>query len=98
MGLWGDGAGGRRLIGPASGEIVGDVGDTTVFAASHYVASQERMAHAMGSIEEELGHRLKELESPNKLLEAQRLRMRPPFDLEMMREMGFCSGSAKYSR
>jgi len=96
--LFGDTIERMTLIEPASGEIVGDVGDTTVFAASHYVASHERMGHAMESIEEELGHRLKELESQNKLLEAQRLRMRTTFDLEMMREMGFCSGIENYSR
>src|SRR5438552_8350459 len=56
------------------------------------------MGHAIESIEEELGHRLKELESQNKLLEAQRLRMRTTFDLEMMRELGFCSGIENYSR
>jgi len=69
-----------------------------VFAASHYVASRERMARAMGSIELELGDRLKQFEHENKLLEAQRLRMRTNFDLEMMREMGFCSGIENYSR
>ena len=96
--LFGDTIERMTLIEPTSGEIVGDVGDTTVFAASHYVASQERMGHAIESIEEEMGHRLKELESQNKLLEAQRLRMRTTFDLEMMREMGFCSGIENYSR
>jgi len=96
--LFGDSIERMTLIEPVSGEIVGDVGDTTVFAASHYVASHERMGHALESIEEELGLRLKELESQNKLLEAQRLRMRTTFDLEMMREMGFCSGIENYSR
>ncbi|MGZ4126627.1 MAG: excinuclease ABC subunit UvrB [Actinomycetota bacterium] len=96
--LFGDTIERMTLVEPVSGEVVGEVGDTTVFAASHYVASQERMAHAMDSIEEELGYRLKELESQNKLLEAQRLRMRTTFDLEMMREMGFCSGIENYSR
>jgi excinuclease ABC subunit B len=96
--LFGDTIERMTLIEPTSGEIVGDVSDTTVFAASHYVASQERMGHAIESIEEEMGHRLKELESQNKLLEAQRLRMRTTFDLEMMREMGFCSGIENYSR
>ncbi|MGZ4209574.1 MAG: excinuclease ABC subunit UvrB [Actinomycetota bacterium] len=96
--LFGDTIERMTLVEPVSGEVVGEVGDTTVFAASHYVASQERMSHAMDSIEEELGYRLKELESQNKLLEAQRLRMRTTFDLEMMREMGFCSGIENYSR
>jgi excinuclease ABC subunit B len=96
--LFGDTIEKMTVIDPTSGEIVGDVGDTTIFAASHYVASQERMARAMGGIEDELGTRLKELESENKLLEAQRLRMRTNFDLEMMREMGFCNGIENYSR
>jgi excinuclease ABC subunit B len=96
--LFGDTVEKMTVLDPVSGEIIGDVGDTTVFAASHYVASQERMAHAMESIEGELGLRLKELESQDKLLEAQRLRMRTNFDLEMMREVGFCSGIENYSR
>src|SRR5258708_6165623 len=96
--LFGDTIERMTLVEPASGEVVGDVGDTTVFAASHYVASQERMGHAMESIEDELGRRLKELESQNKLLEAQRLRMSPTFDLHMMPDMGFSSATENYSR
>ena len=96
--LFGDTIERMTQIEPTSGEVIGEVGDTTIFAASHYVASQERMAHALESIEDELGLRLKELEAQNKLLEAQRLRMRTTFDLEMMREMGFCSGIENYSR
>jgi len=96
--LFGDTVEKVTVLDPVSGEIIGDVGDTTVFAASHYVASQERIAHAMESIEDELGLRLRELEAKDKLLEAQRLRMRTNFDLEMMREVGFCSGIENYSR
>jgi excinuclease ABC subunit B len=69
-----------------------------VFPASHYVASDERMSRAIDGIEAELEGRLAELEKGNKLLEAQRLRMRTSYDLEMMREIGFCSGIENYSR
>src|SRR5680860_1359058 len=69
-----------------------------VFPNSHYVASPERMDKAIGTIEAELAERLAELERQNKLLEAQRLRMRTTYDLEMMREIGFCSGIENYSR
>ena len=61
-----------------------------VFPASHYVAGAERMAKAITSIEDELRERLQTLESQGKLLEAQRLRMRTTYDLEMMEQMGFC--------
>ena len=96
--LFGDTIERMTTIEPVGGEITGEVPDTTVFAASHYVASQERMARAMETIEVELGERLARFEKEGKLLEAQRLRMRTNFDLEMMREMGFCSGIENYSR
>jgi excinuclease ABC subunit B len=86
------------LINPTTGEVIGEVADTSVFAASHYVASQERMRRALEGIERELGERLAELEAQGKLLEAQRLRMRTTYDLEMLREVGFCSGIENYSR
>jgi excinuclease ABC subunit B len=69
-----------------------------VFPASHYVAGPERMNRAVSQIEDELAVRLKELEGQNKLLEAQRLRMRTTYDLEMMQQMGFCNGIENYSR
>jgi excinuclease ABC subunit B len=69
-----------------------------VFPASHYVAGPERMARAITAIEDELAERLKVLESQNKLVEAQRLRMRTTYDLEMMQQMGSCSGIENYSR
>ncbi|MFA5889566.1 MAG: excinuclease ABC subunit UvrB [Actinomycetota bacterium] len=81
-----------------TGEVVGEVRDMTIYAASHYAASSERMQRATASIEEELAGQLALFEKQNKLLEAQRLRMRTAFDLEMMREMGFCSGIENYSR
>ncbi|MFN2614137.1 MAG: excinuclease ABC subunit UvrB [Actinomycetota bacterium] len=96
--LFGDTIERMTEIDPVTGEVAGEPGDTTVFAASHYVASQERMERALRSIEDELQERLAYFEKNGKLLEAQRLRMRTNFDLEMMREMGFCSGIENYSR
>ncbi len=69
-----------------------------IFPASHYVAGPERMARAVTAIEEELAQRLAELEKQGKLLEAQRLRMRTGYDLEMLNQVGFCSGIENYSR
>jgi excinuclease ABC subunit B len=86
------------IIDPITGEVRGEVGDTSVFAASHYVASQQRMERAVGTIQGELADQLARFESQGKLLEAQRLRMRTNYDLEMLREMGFCSGIENYSR
>src|SRR5207247_4306272 len=70
----------------------------TIYPASHYVASEDRMKRAVVSIEDELHERLAQLDSKGKLLEAERLRMRTAYDLEMMREVGFCSGIENYSR
>ncbi len=95
--LFGDTIEKMSLMDPITGEVIGDVGDTSVFSASHYVTSQDRMDRATAAIEHELKNRLAELESQNKLLEAQRLRMRTTYDLEMMRELGFCSGIENYS-
>nr|MBA3363158.1 DEAD/DEAH box helicase family protein [Actinomycetota bacterium] len=84
---------------PLTGELLTDsIADLTTFPASHYVAGDERMKHALVTIEEELHARLAELESQSKLLEAERLRMRTTYDLEMLREVGFCSGIENYSR
>ncbi len=83
---------------PLTGEIVRELDHVTVYPASHYVASRERMERAIGAIERELADRLTVLENERKLLEAQRLRMRTQYDLEMMREVGFCSGIENYSR
>ena len=69
-----------------------------VFPASHYVAGPERMERAIGGIESELETRLAELDRQGKLLEAQRLRMRTGYDIEMMRTLGFCNGIENYSR
>lgn len=83
---------------PVTGDVVRGEDIVHVFPASHYVAGPERMAKAVASIEDELRERLKQLESQNKLLEAQRLRMRTTYDLEMMQEMGTCNGIENYSR
>ena len=81
-----------------TGEITAELDHLTIYPASHYVASRERMQRAIQAIEAELADRLKVLESQNKLLEAQRLRMRTEYDLEMLREVGFCNGIENYSR
>jgi len=83
---------------PLTGEVLSDDTELYVFPASHYVAGPERMERAIGEIEIELADRLAELEQQGKLLEAQRLRMRTTYDLEMMRQVGTCSGIENYSR
>jgi excinuclease ABC subunit B len=83
---------------PLTGEIISDVPEIFIFPATHYTASKERMKEAISNIEAELAVRLTELEQANKLLEAQRLRMRTTFDIEMMQQVGFCSGIENYSR
>src|SRR6478736_9476596 len=83
---------------PLTGEVIRDEEEMYVFPASHYVAGPERMARAIKRIEDELAERLKVLESQNKLVEAQRLRMRTTYDIEMMRQIGSCSGIENYSR
>ncbi|MFM7350915.1 MAG: excinuclease ABC subunit UvrB [Actinomycetota bacterium] len=85
-------------LNPLTGEIVSDVKEVFIFPATHYSASPATMKRAMADIEAELANRLKELERENKLLEAQRLRMRTQFDLEMIQQLGFCSGIENYSR
>jgi excinuclease ABC subunit B len=83
---------------PLTGDVVRKVESLRIFPATHYVAGPERMAHAISTIEAELEERLAELEGQGKLLEAQRLRMRTNYDVEMMRQVGFCSGIENYSR
>jgi len=83
---------------PLTGDVIRKVDSLRIFPATHYVAGPERMAHAISTIEEELAERLAELEGQGKLLEAQRLRMRTNYDIEMMRQVGFCSGIENYSR
>jgi excinuclease ABC subunit B len=96
---WGDEVQRISMFDPLTGEIVkDDIVDHTTFPASHYVASDDRMKQAIVTIEEELHQRLAQLDEQGKLLEAERLRMRTSYDLEMLREMGFCSGIENYSR
>jgi excinuclease ABC subunit B len=83
---------------PLTGEVVREVDELFVFPASHYVAGPDRMERAIRGIEAELEHQLGVLEKQGKLLEAQRLRMRTTYDIEMMRQVGFCSGIENYSR
>jgi len=83
---------------PVTGEILTDDDEIYVFPATHYVAGPERMERAIAGIETELQERLVELENQGKQLEAQRLRMRTSYDIEMMRQVGTCSGIENYSR
>jgi excinuclease ABC subunit B len=96
--LFGDEIDRLYTLHPLTGEIIRQEQEMYIFPASHYVAGQERMERALAGIEEELGVRLTELERQGKLLEAQRLRMRTTYDLEMMRQVGSCSGIENYSR
>jgi excinuclease ABC subunit B len=84
-------------VDPVTGEVSPPVTQVAVFPASHYVASREVVDRAVAGIEAELADRLAELERGGRLLEAQRLRMRTSFDLEMIRELGFCNGIENYS-
>lgn len=83
---------------PLTGEIIRDESEMYIFPASHYAAGPETMKRAMGGIEAEMEERVRLFEKQGKLLEAQRLRMRTTFDLEMIQQLGFCSGIENYSR
>jgi excinuclease ABC subunit B len=83
---------------PLTGDVIKRLDSVGIFPASHYVASPVQMGRAIEEIENELAARLREFESTGKLLEAQRIKMRTNFDLEMIRELGFCSGIENYSR
>lgn len=87
-----------REIDVLTGEILGDREHVAIFPASHYVTRQAQLERALTSIEAELEERLKELRDAGKLLEAQRLEQRTRYDMEMIREVGFCSGIENYSR
>ncbi|QXQ11699.1 excinuclease ABC subunit UvrB [Paeniglutamicibacter sp. Y32M11] len=87
-----------HTLHPVTSEVIREENEMYVFPASHYVAGADRMNRAIGDIEDELRIRLDTLESQNKLVEAQRLRMRTTYDLEMMEQMGFCNGIENYSR
>ena len=83
---------------PLTGEIIRDESEMYVFPATHYAAGPETMERAISAIEKEMEMRVDEFERSGKLLEAQRIRMRTTFDIEMMRQLGFCSGIENYSR
>lgn len=85
-------------IHPLTGDVIRQADEVRIFPATHYVAGPERMEKAVAAIKEELAERLADLENRGKLLEAQRLRMRTEYDLEMIEQVGFCSGIENYSR
>ena len=85
------------VVDPLTGETLRDLTEIVIFPATHYVAGEERMRVAMLGIEKELASQLSVFEAQNKLLEAQRIRMRTMFDLEMMKEVGYCNGIENYS-
>jgi len=96
--MFGDEIEALHSLHPLTGDIVRKLDSVAVFPGSHYVASDDVMHRAIGTIQVELAERLEQLEREGKLLEAQRLRMRTTFDLEMMEQIGFCSGIENYSR
>jgi excinuclease ABC subunit B len=95
--LFGDEIEALYMLHPLTGDVVQKLDSVPIFPASHYVAT-DTVHRAIGTIETELAERLAELEGQGKLLEAQRLRMRTTFDLEMLQQLGFCSGIENYSR
>ncbi|MFV1998806.1 MAG: excinuclease ABC subunit UvrB [Acidimicrobiia bacterium] len=95
---WGDEVERISRMNPVTGEVIEEMNETWVYPATHYVTSKEIIDRAVSGIEVELQDRLVELEGQNKMLEAQRLRMRTRYDIEMMREVGYCSGIENYSR
>jgi excinuclease ABC subunit B len=96
--MFGDEIDSLSSLHPLTGETLSTEETMSVFPATHYAASPETMKRAVGTIREELDQRGAELEKANKLLEAQRIRMRTTYDLEMMEQLGFCSGIENYSR
>ncbi|MBB5996662.1 excinuclease ABC subunit B [Streptomonospora salina] len=96
--MFGDEVERLQTLHPLTGEVLGEDAHVYLFPASHYVAGPERLERAVGDIEAELGERLTEMENAGKLLEAQRLRMRTTYDMEMLRQVGSCSGIENYSR
>ena len=96
--MFGDEIDAISVLHPLTGDVIRQVDHIHVFPASHYVAGEERMKRAMKDIEAEMEDRVKWFEKRGKLLEAQRLRMRTTYDLEMMREIGTCAGIENYSR
>ncbi len=87
-----------REIDPLTGEILGNIGKTVIYPASHYVSDRDNLERAMSDVRDELGEQLRLFQSRNKLVEAQRLEQRTQLDLEMMQELGYCTGIENYSR
>lgn len=96
--FFGDDIDALYYIHPLTGDVIRQVDEVRIFPATHYVAGPERMAKAVEDIKAELRDRLEDLENRGKLLEAQRLRMRTEYDLEVIEQVGFCSGIENYSR
>ncbi|MEJ5311446.1 MAG: excinuclease ABC subunit UvrB [Anaerolineae bacterium] len=96
--FWGDEVERITEVNPLTGEVIDSPSEVKIFPAKHYVTSEERTKQAIMDIENELEARLAELNAQNKLLEAQRLEQRTRYDLEMIREIGYCSGIENYSR
>lgn len=96
--FFGDEIDGIREIDPLTGKVLGRIAKTVIYPASHYVSDRDNLVRAMGDIREELRERLALFRQEGKLLEAQRLEQRTQLDLEMMEELGYCSGIENYSR
>ena len=96
--MFGDEIERMMTLHPVTGEIITEDQEMYIFPATHYVAGPERMSRAIGEIQTELAERVAEFEKQGKLLEAQRIKMRTTFDIEMMQQVGFCSGIENYSR
>ncbi|MGB3412068.1 MAG: excinuclease ABC subunit UvrB [Microthrixaceae bacterium] len=97
LALFGDEIESITVVDPLTGETVSELDEITIFPNTHYAISDDRLGMAIGRIEKELQERLAYFEKEGKLLEAQRLRMRTEYDLEMLQEMGFCNGVENYS-
>lgn len=87
-----------REIDPLTGNVLGNIGKTVIYPASHYVSDRDNLNRAMSDVREELGDQLRLFQMQNKLVEAQRLEQRTQLDLEMMQELGYCTGIENYSR
>ena len=96
--FWGDEVERVVLLDPLTGELLGERDDIEIYPAKHFVTSEEKLTLAIQDVEEELGQRLIDLNEQGKLVEAQRLESRTRYDLEMLREAGYCSGVENYSR
>ena len=96
--LFGDTVEAITVVDPLRGKKIEKLRRTAIYPGSHYVTTQDNLKRAISAIREELGERLRALKAENKLLEAQRLEQRTHFDIEMMEEMGYCSGIENYSR